>query len=447
MKIRNAFLLILLFSLSQKTFSQNQRLLKAANSFYDSKDYVKALEQYEAALVGYNDDRILLYNTACTASLLGNVEKANDYLRRSIENGYIDLDWLIKDKDFDNLRKTKFWDENINLLKKNFSAIESDFAGVKNIQFKNLIPFKKDGKWGYLNKENLEIVVPPNYFSVGFGGICLKVESTKKNYLNVDKNGKVENYRPRLVNWGYPPHFPPSYSTNHSKNSPRIDSTKNFKGFRVNKNQRITEVSSIYEAKPKPEDTGEELVFVDQDVYDTESANSDVGIFGPYKINGKWYAIAIKNKKYGVIDEEGNELKSLGFKFDYLSIEEKYKGDDVLFFFKDSSQKSGFINSKGEIKFYEDYNFGHEISKDKPHYVELYKDGHFGILDVSNLQWVIEPSQLKYISADFTFENDNCSNIIDRRRRYKKLDYYFLVKDKDGNVFYIGENNERYQVK
>lgn len=459
MKIKNALLLIcflsfyqIAFSQGRKSYRQLQQLKKTADSLYTSKDYLKSLEKYEEAIKMTSDDRILLYNAACTASLLGDMEKANDYLNQSIEKGYLDLDWLSKDKDFDNLRKTEYWDKHINILKKKIQSIESDFAEVKNIPLKNLIPFSRDGKWGYLNKENLEIIVPPNYLNAGFAGSCLKVGLTKKDFLNINESGNVEIYKPQFYNWGYPPASSIFYPENNLKNNPKIDSIENFKGFRVNEDGKITEVSAIYEKKTEPINTVEEPVFLDIDIDQDEDFDdgiiTKVDIFGPFKIKGKWHAIVIKDKKYGVIDEEGNELKSLGFKYNFLSVEEKYNGDEVLFFFEDSSKKTGFIDSKGIIKLYVEFDYAKNISNDRPNYILLVKQyRYFGILDLSNLEWIVPTSQLKYININFTTEDNNCSSIHDHRKRVKKLDAYFLVENKNGDYFYIGEDGVRYQPK
>ena len=446
-----ALFLVCLFLYSQNTFSQNrnqgykyQKIIRVANSYYAQKDYTKSLEKYEEALGIIGTNRIDLYNTACTASLLDKTVKANDYLRRSIENGYIDLEWIEKDTDFDNLRKTKYWEENIKLLKSRFQSIENDFAAIKDFQLHNLVPFKKDGNWGYMDKETLKMVVPSNYYQVSFGGNCLHVGFTQNNNIIVDENGVVKISRPRM---NFPPPPPPPYYPN----TIQIDSSENFKGFKVNKKGKISHVSSIYEANPEP-------VFMDMDI--DEDAFMDVGtnepvkeiqkvdIFGPFKINNNWHAITIKNGKYGVIDESGNELESVGFKFRKLSRIKQYKGNDILFSFKDSLKKKGFIDSKGEVKFYDEFDNWHlnPISKHRPNYYIFMKKGLWAILDLSTLEWVIPFNQLKRIRTDFSYEGD-CNDRHNFMRPVKILDCYLLVKDKDGNEFYLGENNVRYQIK
>lgn len=338
MKQRFTLLLISLFFLSQNTFSQvvNQdyhyrELIRYANAYYASKDYPKSLEKYEEALKIKGTNSIDLYNTACTASLLNNTVKANDYLKKSIENGYIDVEWLKKDIDFENLRKTKYWEENVKLIKDKFQVIAKDFSRVKDIQLKNLVPFKKDGKWGYLNKESFKMVVSPNYYKVTFGGSCLKVEFTKNNKIIVDEKGEVKINRPN-------PQEDDFIIMSPSPDVPsilKVDPSENFKGFRVNDEGIITHVSSIYGSNLEQE-------FVDMS-FDDIASEPKVEIYGPIKINNKWYAITCKGKSYGVIDEEGNELESLGFIFRELSWVKEYKGEDALFIFLDHNGKMDLL--------------------------------------------------------------------------------------------------------
>ena len=50
------------------------------------------------------NDATILYNAACTYSLLGKVDEAIDYFARSIESGQTAKDWIKNDSDIDNIR-------------------------------------------------------------------------------------------------------------------------------------------------------------------------------------------------------------------------------------------------------------------------------------------------------------------------------------------------------
>jgi tetratricopeptide (TPR) repeat protein len=50
-------------------------------------------------------DAIALYNLSCSYSLLGRTDLSLETLKTSIENGYHDFKFLMKDKDLNNLRE------------------------------------------------------------------------------------------------------------------------------------------------------------------------------------------------------------------------------------------------------------------------------------------------------------------------------------------------------
>ena len=50
------------------------------------------------------NDVLMLYNLACLFSQLEEKETALDYLKKAIEAGYQNFEWLKRDSDFDNIR-------------------------------------------------------------------------------------------------------------------------------------------------------------------------------------------------------------------------------------------------------------------------------------------------------------------------------------------------------
>ncbi|MFH1361016.1 MAG: hypothetical protein ABIJ41_08340 [Candidatus Omnitrophota bacterium] len=51
------------------------------------------------------DDPLILYNLACSYSLLGNNDLAFDAIKKAIHHGYDDFSHLKKDQDLENLRR------------------------------------------------------------------------------------------------------------------------------------------------------------------------------------------------------------------------------------------------------------------------------------------------------------------------------------------------------
>jgi tetratricopeptide (TPR) repeat protein len=52
---------------------------------------------------------VIYYNISCIYSLLKEIEKAIQYLDKAIYTGYENIEWIQKDSDFDNIRKTEYY--------------------------------------------------------------------------------------------------------------------------------------------------------------------------------------------------------------------------------------------------------------------------------------------------------------------------------------------------
>ena len=59
------------------------------------------------------EDSVVRYNLACSLSLVGDLDAALGELKRAILLGYDEFDYIVSDKDMDNLRETEqfksFW--------------------------------------------------------------------------------------------------------------------------------------------------------------------------------------------------------------------------------------------------------------------------------------------------------------------------------------------------
>lgn len=94
--------------LAQQEDSIFQALQQQAQTAYQNKEYIKSIELYLKAAdhpAGKQWRGGILYNVSCDYSLLGNIEKALEYLQLAIDAGYTDYRWMGKDTDFDFLRR------------------------------------------------------------------------------------------------------------------------------------------------------------------------------------------------------------------------------------------------------------------------------------------------------------------------------------------------------
>ena len=78
--------------------------IKLGNSLLEDGQYDKAMEQYSIAIKKAPNNEILLYNMACVCSLKKEFDQALEWLRKAIDAGYDDANWMENDSDLDNLR-------------------------------------------------------------------------------------------------------------------------------------------------------------------------------------------------------------------------------------------------------------------------------------------------------------------------------------------------------
>lgn len=104
----------------------------------EAKQYEEALKYcYECLKKDPNDD-IILYNTACYNSILNNKETSLEYLKLAIEKGYMDWKYMIKDSDFENIRKEPEYKEIIMKLMERDPVAKSTKDFMESIEFQNI---------------------------------------------------------------------------------------------------------------------------------------------------------------------------------------------------------------------------------------------------------------------------------------------------------------------
>jgi hypothetical protein len=84
---------------------RSQSLHERAMALLRDKRYEESVAQYQKILQINPDDMIALYNITCAYSLMGDKEKALQYLVKSIDAGYLDFDHMERDTDLDNIRQ------------------------------------------------------------------------------------------------------------------------------------------------------------------------------------------------------------------------------------------------------------------------------------------------------------------------------------------------------
>lgn len=107
------------------------------NVYMDRKQYDKALSAYDLAEnLDYQPFSKILYNKSCLYSLRKDVELSGQYLEYALQAGYNNLDYIDKDADLAELRKSDHFKP----------AVEKGLRGMSNsknlfwLQFKKLFP-------------------------------------------------------------------------------------------------------------------------------------------------------------------------------------------------------------------------------------------------------------------------------------------------------------------
>ncbi len=93
-------------------------LHKLAILYSQQDEYSKALDILHRLLKIQPDNPDVYYNIACIFSRQGDIENSIQWLEKSIHRGFRDWDLLKKDKDLDNIRKTKYYSDLVNRFMK-----------------------------------------------------------------------------------------------------------------------------------------------------------------------------------------------------------------------------------------------------------------------------------------------------------------------------------------
>ena len=107
----------------QRILQLHQRALQ----MFDKKDYAGARAACEEILRSDPEDEGALYNAACAWARLGDKPKALDYLRKSVEAGFVDFPHIEKDADLDTLRAEQPYRD---LLAKRTEYVEKSRAKI-----------------------------------------------------------------------------------------------------------------------------------------------------------------------------------------------------------------------------------------------------------------------------------------------------------------------------
>lgn len=328
-----------------------------------------------------------------------------------------------------------------------FQYLTTAFNGEPRI----LVPFMEDGKFGYLNHETLEVVVPP------LAAILVLKNSTNHEgfvgelddyYFRFTDGGNLimgeKNLGPPQVSEEGPPQNWVLPTDSGIKMTPK---TKNSKGFTYRKREdgkiSVSSFSEIYDSGNK---------------YDPN--------LWPIEIDGEVYGIAEirdpknRQKSSGIIFPDGNPLKGFDFNFNKILPIKDLKESLGNWFLvqKSNSDDSKFhlINSKGEFlseKILPKLDYSRFFSKTQistpyhiPRGVLNYAIYDNKIIDLYELKLLkVIPKKYEIIDLDFIFLENLEMESMENKRQNAKM--FAEVKDEKGNWFYMDFNGKKYIPK
>ncbi|MEJ2615923.1 MAG: tetratricopeptide repeat protein [Ignavibacteriaceae bacterium] len=121
----------------------NLAVYKLASLYYSEKNYKKAIENY--LKLAPNKNPAVLYNLACSYSLINNKSEALKYLREATDNGFSQISLLKTDNDLENIRGEKEFTE----ILKSVKSLEN-FPEAKKFDF-------WVGEWNVYNPQKQKV--------------------------------------------------------------------------------------------------------------------------------------------------------------------------------------------------------------------------------------------------------------------------------------------------
>jgi predicted Zn-dependent protease len=90
----------------RKRCPDNVQVLETLGDLYTKQGlFAEGLEIDKQLTSSFPDHEMYWYNLACSYSLTGQIDDAVDALKKAVNLGYEDVDWLLKDKDLQSIRK------------------------------------------------------------------------------------------------------------------------------------------------------------------------------------------------------------------------------------------------------------------------------------------------------------------------------------------------------
>ncbi len=132
---------------------------KKAAASYQAKQYEAAAKYYLILAQHDVHDTTSIYNLACCYGLLGEVDQAAKFLIRACRAGFDDIEFIKNDKDFDNVRGKRDFDDVIKALDAKLSKKQASFGDVRYSKQNIFLKYRVYLPENYNPKKNYPLVV------------------------------------------------------------------------------------------------------------------------------------------------------------------------------------------------------------------------------------------------------------------------------------------------
>lgn len=427
MRLKIFFSSIIFLFLSVTSFSQENTFCKEVSEnlakMYKEKKYNQALDLFKKSLVC----KELLsannyYDGACFASLVGDNKFAVEYFNKAIALGFNNLNHLNNDSDLDNIRNEVGFKKGIaNILGISLDNL-INIEQLKTNNFNDLVPYKKDEKWSWLDKKTLKSVIGLIFDYTTFkrsNGLFFSLGN--KDYV-VDSKGKISSTK----HGGY---FSNDVIEETGVYDVKVTPDADLQGFKIGKAGNVIEHSDRFK-------------------YVT-AIKTLKGFIGKVKtIEGN----------YNLISQDGKKIK--GFETDFKK----------LTFFYSSNHELGFIGKKEGASYYKIYNNkGKSICNEKIQsfdffdsngllnkgvketylnyninkFIILKIDDKFKIYDTFKNKLISSKAYDKVIDVDGPAKDNDLTKTIYDSGLTKT---YFLVR-RENHLFFIDTSGKEYFAK
>lgn len=422
MRLSIFLLFILSVSITQAQLGAQSNCMELHNKgmkLYYDKDYIKGLDvfiSYYECNKGVED----LYNIACLASLAGELDTGFYYMKKAIDLGYFDGYQMEQDSDLENMKRDTRWSSLYERYEKYKLKITEKLAGIKGTLSQNLIPYYKNGKAGFLNKNTLLPVTEPFFTDLTFVGKSGIAEYQNQD-ISFNKNGGIEKI---YITAGV------------------------FKS-----------IIAVYEYNCKPED--------DMKV---GFRTSEGEIFSYGRIYKRFVPVKIKGENFGLVtDSTGCEFlinvngeNLLGTKLSKLTFinfgeESSYdinadmdQNGDYILFYKDVKGRVGYINDqfqqericrRGTYKPPKDEGQASGFLGKLRRYVWLKQNNKWGVWDALEKEWLFKPRYDKIIRTDSSFKS-----VYTSKQKEDFIELFFLV-EKGMEKFYVDTKGKEFRLR